>query len=90
MDLQKQSVEEIEEQTIEKDIKIYVNGTFKENISRSTIVDLPFFVASYARSEGIKNYQTAINGEGVTSDTLKIKKVESINTIDIDTYDVAR
>lgn len=91
MDFKKQQsvVEEVEEQ-IEKDIKIYVNGTFKENIPKSTIVDLPFFVASYARNEGIRNFQIAINGEEVTQDRLKIQKIEPINKIDIDTYDTAR
>lgn len=91
MELNKQIVEVVEEELItEKDIKIYVNGTFKEKIPKSTIVDLPFFVASYARDEGIKSYQTEINGEGVTPDQLKIQKVDSIKSIDIDTYDVAR
>ena len=90
MEFKKQSVEVIEEEITEKDVKIYVNGTFKENIPRNTIVDLPFFIASYARSEGIKSYQAAINGKEVTPDTLKIQKVDSIKSIDIDTYDVAR
>ena len=89
-------VEEVEERPDKekdkgKEVKIYVNGTFKESVPRSTIIDLPLFVNDYAKNKaGIRNYRCSINGDQVDATSLKKKKIDSVNTIDIDTYDVAR
>lgn len=73
-----------------RDIKMYVDGTFKEYIPADTIVDFPLFVSTYAKNVGIKNFHLRVNRDPVDKDRINKIQIEDVSSIEINTFDVAR
>ncbi len=73
-----------------REIKMYVDGTFKEYIQADTIIDFPLFISTYAKQEGIKNYHLRVNRDPVGRDQINKIHIEDVSSIEINTFDVAR
>jgi hypothetical protein len=73
-----------------RNVKVYINGIFIEDIPANTIVDFPWFVMTYAKQEGIKNFQLKVDGHYVSTDDICDIKVGNIRTVGIKIFDTVR